>query len=369
MKPQSQKYERLLGMEYINDIPCYQVKIFNNFLKGEYEPWRNFFEKKSVSIFDYTLPFKYKTVGNFPSNGWQAFILLYDSNSKTGENDLEEKYLGTKSQLNVPDGSLFVTVNTAQVDPKAWEEDDAWLLLRLIIQTLVLVGKVHPNFIYMVGYGESAAKLHQIIRRLADYLAGAGFIDIEETVPKLSSLENVPLYIHAEGDTLKEIKEFFELLKKQSPLRYKRQVKISETSGESVNQKVEAAFNWLNFKERNPSPTSVMIKVTPDEEIFISHWLLAFCQNYRNFSYASGSIADKNTIRISCRCVEKIVLRLNDILVDFTNPIRIIINGVSKFNGLVEESVQIATGSLKFEIDPYLMYFYQVSFDTKDSYI
>jgi hypothetical protein len=240
--------------------------------------------------------------------------------------------------------------------------------MNLVIQPILhAAGKVNidPAQVYMMGHSLAAHAVWNIAIHYPTYFAGinplAGSANQDWQRLRLGDLSNVNVVMWADAsddvipvDDSRSLVRYFKTLN--------RTVDYTETKdlGHAPSQPIlDEEYNKLRSTRRTLYPKQVYIESNSPDTIYNRvDWLQIYqplnsgqtlkllfafggqsMDVYQRVFRAVAAFTGPNTITISTNNVESVRFYLNDQMVDFSQPINIIVNGKSHFDQIVPTSI------------------------------
>jgi hypothetical protein len=177
------------------------------------------------------------------------------------------------------------------------------------------------------------------------------------------SLRNVPFALQVGGNDAaynrnkvgKEYGEKLDALQKDDPEGYEHFVKIHEGKGHWMNLEDKVALPWMAKFTRNPVPEKVVWKQTGAVHDR-SYWLAVPAKDAQGGSLVVASRSGQ-TIEIStAEKVSKLLIRLDDRMLDLDKPVEVKQGGKSLFKGAAPRTVATLVKTLVGRGDPGLVF-------------
>jgi len=244
-----------------------------------------------------------------------------------------------------------------------WHEAHIDRLFGRLIEDLVVLEDVNPDRVYVMGYSAGGDGVYQLAPRMADSWAGAAMMAGHPNGVSLLSLRNVPFALQVGGNdaaynrnkVAKEYGEQLDKLQAGDPMGYEHFVKIHEGKGHWMNLEDKAALPWLSDFSRNPTPEKVVWKQTgtPHER---SYWLAVPPGEAKADTLVVAQRSGQKVEITSVEQVGKLLIRLDDRMVDLDKPITVTHGGKELYAGTPARTVGVMVKTLSGRGDPRLMF-------------
>ena len=356
-------------------------------------------EKVQSGSFDLTafepeaiMPYYYGTKGEVkPEAGWPLFVYLHGSGPKEREWSngirLGMRFDDAPSAYFIPqipnEGGYYRWWQVAKQE--AWEK---------LLRQAFISGEIDPNRVYFFGISEGAYGSQRLASFYADYLAGAGPIaggEPMENAPA-ENCANIAFSFRTGSEDLgfcrneltEAAKEEFDRLQKLHPGYYEHDIQVvPDATHTSIDY--NPTTPWLKTHTRNPYPKYVYwenfnmdgryrngfynlyVKERSDEEGTRACYEMTIDGNtidlkVNNMTSEAAERTSKwglaKTYKKSFTPATKgrVVIFLNDQLVDLNRPITVLVNGKEAFNGKVKLNTQNLVNSCAIFFDPARLY-------------
>ena len=213
-----------------------------------------------------------------------------------------------------------------------------------IIQMAVVFLAVNPNKVYIMGYSAGGDGVWRLAPRMADHWAAASMMAGHPGDVSLLPLRNLPFMIWcgAEDSAYKRneecaarIKELDELQAKD-PEGYIHSGHIVPGKPHWMDGEDRAAVPWMAKYTRNPYPNKVVwVQGDVNKEYF--YWLGVPLSEAKKGNKLYADI-DGNTVIIGDCDYSKVRIYLNEKMVDLSQPVKVVHEGNTLFEGTVTPS-------------------------------
>ena len=222
----------------------------------------------------------------------------------------------------------------------------------------MLLAGVNPDKIYLMGYSAGGDGVYQIAPRMADRFAAASMMAGHPGNASPLSLRNLPFAIFAGGEDAaynrnKIAAEWggkLDVLEKADPGAYIHRLNVYPGLPHWMNGKDAEAVPWMAKFTRNPWPKKIVW--CQNGRTHDRFFWLALPAGVAKGGMTLSATAENNLITLDAPDVTQLTLRLSDRLVDLDQPIKVLLNGKSVFEGKVTRQADAILKSLQQRSDP-----------------
>jgi poly(3-hydroxybutyrate) depolymerase len=307
------------------------------------------------------MPFFFKVFGDKPKDGHSLWFSLHGGGGAPRRVN-DQQWENQKRLYTLREG-LYLAPRAPTDTWNLWHQDHIDRLFGRLLEDLIVLENVNPDRVYVLGYSAGGDGVYQLAPRLADRWAGAAMMAGHPNGVSLLSLRNVPFALQVGGNdsaynrnkVAREYGDQLDKLRRDDPKGYEHLVKIHEGKGHWMDREDAAALPWLAKFTRNPLPERVVWKQTgvPHER---SYWLAVPPGEAKSDSLVIAS-REGQTIAISAReKVRKLLVRLDDRMMDLDQPVKITHAGKELFAGTAPRTVAVLLRTLAGYGDPRLLF-------------
>jgi len=225
---------------------------------------------------------------------------------------------------------------------------------------------IDPARVYLVGHSMAAHGVWNLAIHYPTYFAAinpmAGSAHDAWQRFRLGNLENILCIVwHDASDDVINVSESRDIVRYLRNLNYAVDYTETQNLGHMPPPGiVEAEYQKMRARTRDLYPSRVFIQSNSPETIFNrADWLQIYqamspgqegklqvargtqgVYLYQNGFRVIGQITDPHTITLIAKNVRLVRVYLNDQMVDLTQPLKVIVNGSTKFQGAVPQSVE-----------------------------
>ena len=307
------------------------------------------------------MPFFYSVAGETPKGGRSLWISLHGGGGAPPRVN-DQQWENQKRLYKVEEG-VYLAPRAPTNTWNLWHEGHIDTLFQRLIENLVLFEEVSPNRVYVLGYSAGGDGVYQIGPRMADSWAAAAMMAGHPNGVSLLSLRNVPFALQVGGNdgaynrngVGREYGQTLEKLHAEDPQGYFNFVKIHEGKGHWMNLEDAAALPWMAKYSRNPVPERVVWKQTGrlHERMY---WLAVPAKEAQPDSLVVARRDAQRIVIEKGEKVPKLVVRLDDRLVNLDQPVKIEQGERVLFEGVLPRTIQNLWTCLADRADEPLMY-------------
>jgi hypothetical protein len=313
-------------------------------------------ENRLLSLNGLSMPFYYQIFGQEPEDGRSLFISLHGGGgAPSAVNDRQyenQKHLYDSTVKNMEGVYMALRAPTDTWD--LWHQEHIDDFLNILIQMAVIKENVNPNKVYLLGYSAGGDGLYQLAPRMADRWAAASMMAGHPGDASALSLRNLPFSIHMgaldkaynRNELARQWGKKLDSLKGTDPEAYIHEVHVHEGLGHWMKLNDSVALPWMKKYNRNPIPEKV-IWVQDNRRHSSFYWL----GTPKDFIVEKGKITAEyqkstNEIHIKDNYSERLLLYVNDDMLDLDQPITVKQHGKIVYQDLVNRTVQNIYSSL-----------------------
>ena len=287
-------------------------------------------EKKFVAN-RYEMKFEYNIHGAKPQDGRSLYISLHGGGS-TPEEVNDQQW---KNQINLykPAEGIYLSPRAAVNDWDMWFKPHVDALYEMIIQSAVAIMDVNPNKVYVMGYSAGGDGVYRIGTRMADHWAAASMMAGHPGNVSPLSLRNTGFSIwmgindraYNRNSEAARFGGLLDSLSRENPTAYKHSVHIVADKGHWMDRVDTAAMHWMREFVRNPYPEKIAWR--QDDVIRDKFYWLSVMKNEALPGMEVIVACKDNTINIIKNDYPTIYISLNDHLIDYSKPVKVMYQG------------------------------------------
>ncbi|MEI7909541.1 MAG: transglutaminase domain-containing protein [Verrucomicrobiota bacterium] len=310
-----------------------------------------------ITIGDKSMRLLTRVFGTAPADGRSLWISMHGGGGAPAA--VNDQQWQNQIRLYQPAEGLYIAPRAPTNTWNLWHEGHIDDLFDRLIEDCVLLADVNPDKIYLMGYSAGGDGCYQLAPRLADRLAAASMMAGHPGDASPLGLRNLPFAIFAGGEDAAynrnkiagEWAAKLDVLEKQDPGAYVHRVNVYPGLGHWMNGKDAEAVPWMATFTRDPWPKKVVwCQSGRTHDRF--YWL-ALPEGVAKGGLTIRASAEHNVITLDAPEVTHLTLRLNDRLVDLDQPLKVLLNGKSVFEGKVPRQADAILKSLQQRSDPH----------------
>ncbi len=314
------------------------------------------------------MPYAFKSFGKKPAGGRSLWISMHGGGGAPKE--VNDQQWNNQKGLYQPEEGLYLAPRAPTNTWNLWHEGHIDRLFARLIEDFIVLEDVNPDRVYIMGYSAGGDGVYQLAPRMADSFAAAAMMAGHPNDASPLGLRNLPFALQVGGkDTpynrnkiAAEWGKKLDDLKKADPDGYEHFVKIHEDKGHWMNLEDKVALPWMAKFTRNPVPNHVVWKqagTTHDR----FYWLAVPAGEAKPGSLVEAKL-DKQTLEIvNVEKVTKLLIRLDDRMLDLDKPVKVTHKGKVLFEGVVPRTAATLAKTLIGRGDPKLVFDAEIAVD------
>jgi hypothetical protein len=331
------------------------------------------------------MPFYLLAKGTPGTNGWPFFISMHGGGmdaSASGPHGSQMNDSEWAAQVRLfkslyPSGLFFIPRMADDHDGR-WSLHYCQTIYDQVIRRAILFHNVNPNRVYVMGISEGGYAGYRLGAHMADRWAGSCAMAAAEpmkTSPP-ENFRNLPFRCDiGEQDSLFNritlARNYFARLDELREADGATNAYIhflDEQKGRGHGINYQSGPQWIAQFVRNPWPERVVWTVQPQDGLtrHQMYWLaldqipataplILDAQVRKNVITMTAQLNGSDNQRVAARGV-KLRVYLNDTLADLNQPVKIVVNGKTQFEGRVTRQLSTIARSLNERGDPYFMF-------------
>ncbi len=314
---------------------------------------------------DKTMRYSYEVFGDKPKAGRSLYISMHGGgNTAPRVNDQQWE---NQKRLYRPAEGVYLAPRAPTNTWNLWHEPHIDRLFDRLIADLVVLEDVNPDRIYLMGYSAGGDGVYQLAPRMADRFAAASMMAGHPNDASPLGLRNLPFAIHVgeldggykRNAVAAEWGRKLADLRKADPGGYEHVAKIHAGKGHWMDRQDAEAVPWMARFKRDPFPKRVVWKqssTTHDRY----YWLAVPPGTGKAGALVRAELSGQE-IAIQSDDVEKLLIRLNDRMVDLDKPVTVTWNGKTVFTGKATRTIATLQRTLSERGDPMAMFAAEVA--------
>ncbi|QDU21856.1 protein kinase domain-containing protein [Urbifossiella limnaea] len=319
---------------------------------------------------EFTMPYSVQPFGEKPKDGWSLYVSLHGGGG-TAKATNDAQWENQKKLYAVAEG-LYVAPRAPTDTWDLWHDAHIDGMLGRLVEDLVAVEGVNPDRVYLLGYGAGGDGVYQLAPRVADRWAAAAMMGGHPNKAPVRSLRNVPFAIQVgENDAAfkrnaaaREYAGRLADLRKADPRGYEHLLKLHPGKAAWMGLEDKIALPWMAKFARNPVPDRVVWEQSdrPRDRLY---WLAVPDDAAKDGTLVDAARGAQTITVAAAEGVPKLLIRLDDRLLDLDQPVRVTHGGKDVFVGTAPRTIGVMARTLAGRGDPGLMFDAEVEVDLR----
>jgi hypothetical protein len=305
---------------------------------------------------DLKMPFAYTVFGDKPKTGRSLFISMHGGGGTTKA--VNDQQWENQKRLYKPAEGVYLAPRAPTDHWNLWHEPHIDRLFARLIEDLIVFEDVDPNRVYLMGYSAGGDGVYQLAPRMADRFAAVSMMAGHPNDASPRGLRNLPFAIHVGandgGFKRNEVAAAWgkklDDLQKADPTGYPHFVKLHANKGHWMDREDAEAVPWMAQYSRDPFPKRIIWKQAATTHPRF-YWLAVPAGTEKAGSEVVASYAGQE-ITIESKDVDRLIIRLDDRMMDLDKPITIRWGGDQVFQGSVSRTIGTIARTLAERGDP-----------------
>ena len=307
------------------------------------------------------MPYFVKSFGKKPAAGWSLWISMHGGGGAP-KNVNDQQWENQKKLYTLEEG-LYVAPRAPTNTWNLWHEAHIDRLFARLIENLIAAEGVDPDRVYLMGYSAGGDGVYQLAPRMADHFAAAAMMAGHPNDASPLGLRNLPFAIQVgekdaaynRNKVAAEWNDKLDKLREADAKGYEHYYKLHEGKGHWMDRADADVLPWMAKRSRNPVPPRVVWKqagTTHDR----FYWLAVPPGEAKGATLVEAKI-DKQTVEIvTAEKVTKLLIRLDDRLLDLDKPVKVVHREKVLFEGPVKRTAATMVKTLSGRGDPKLVF-------------
>lgn len=317
-----------------------------------------------IKMGDKGMRFIVKQFGEKPASGRSLWISMHGGGgAPAAVND--HQWANQQKLYELAEG-VYVAPRAPTNTWNLWHEGHIDGMFDRLIENLIVFEDVDPNRVYLTGYSAGGDGVYQLAPRMADRFAAAGMMAGHPNEASPLGLRNLPIAIHVGGNdsaynrnkVAKQWEEKLDVLRTADPDGYKNQCKLHEGKGHWMDREEAKALPWMAEHTRNPFPQKVVWH--QDDITHSRFYWLALEEGVAKVGLDISASLSGQTIELNAPEAMNVVIRLNDRMLNFDEPISVKVNGNTLPERAIRRSIATMFQTLSERGDPIAIYHAQI---------
>ena len=329
--------------------------IWRTYADAERDSRRRELDSGEVRTGDVTMRYWTRTFGDRPQNGRSLWISMHGGGGAPAR--VNDQQWENQKRLYEPAEGIYLVPRAPTDTWNLWHQDHIDALYARLIESLVIVGEVDPNRVYIMGYSAGGDGVYQLAPRMADRLAGAAMMAGHPNDAKPDGLRNIAFALHmgakdsafSRSAVAVQWKDALAALAAADSGGYAHQAVIHADKGHWMDRQDAVALPWMSAFTRNPRPSRV-VWLQDDVTHRRAYWL-----EVETPVPGTRVVATRKGNDITIESdgeVRELTVYLDDSMCDLDAPVAVTWNGIAVHSGPVPRSAASVLRSLAGRADP-----------------
>lgn len=311
--------------------------------------------------------FYYEIFGEKPKAGRSLYISMHGGGGAPKRVN-DQQWENQKKLYRLEEG-VYVAPRAPTDTWNLWHEEHIDRLFGRLIENMIVFEDVNPDRVYLMGYSAGGDGVYQLAPRMADRFAAAAMMAGHPNETSPLGLRNLPFTIHVgelddgydRNRVAREWEQKLDELHKADPDGYVHLVTIHAGKGHWLNREDAAAIPWMAQYQRNSFPRRVVWK---QDDVTHSrfYWLAVPADSMGDRAEVIAERREQQ-FDVQARGVQRLLVRLNDSMLDLDQPVTVTSKGQRLFRGNVERTIAVLAKTLDEYGDPRSVYSGEVSIE------
>lgn len=313
------------------------------------------FDAKVLVDGEAKMPFWYAVYGEKPARGRSLYISMHGGGGAPKE--VNDQQWENQKKLYKPEEGVYVAPRAPTDTWNLWHQGHIDPLFARLIRDMVLFEDVDPDRVYLMGYSAGGDGVFQLAPRMADFFAAASMMAGHPNETRPDGLRNLPFAIFMGGrdaafkrnEIARQWKTALDELAAKDVGGYPHEVTIFEENGHWMDRKDAVAVPWMAKHARNLRPERI---VWLQDDVTAKRFYWLFNPDPKPGQRIAVSRKGQEFLIEDATGVARILLRLDDAMVDLDRPIRVRMGERTIFEGTVGRSRDTMRKTLAERGDP-----------------
>ncbi|MEY3143979.1 MAG: hypothetical protein RLY21_2472 [Planctomycetota bacterium] len=325
------------------------------------------FDSKVLVARDGTrMPFWYTVYGDAPANGRSLYISMHGGGGAPKE--VNDKQWDNQKKLYKPEEGVYVAPRAPTDTWNLWHQGHIDELFAELIRDMVLFEGVNPDRVYLMGYSAGGDGVYQLAPRMADHFAAAAMMAGHPNETRPDGLRNLPFALYMGGkdgafkrnQIARDWKVMLADLAAKDAGGYPHEVTIFEENGHWMERKDAVAVPWMAKHTRNLRPAKI-VWLQDDVTSPRFYWLAN--PDPKQGQRVVASRSGQEVLIEEATGVSRLIVRLDDSMVDLDKPVTVRMGGNTMFEGIVPRSLDVIRRTLAERGDPSGVFTAEIAID------
>jgi hypothetical protein len=305
-----------------------------------------------------TVDFPAKTV-NVPG-GRSLFISMHGGGGAPPQvNESQWRNQIKLGQGYAPEEGIYLAPRAPTDTWNLWHEAHIDAFFDRIIENLVVLEKVNPDRVYLLGYSAGGDGVYQLAPRMADRWAAVSMMAGHPNETSPVGLRNVPFALQVGGndaayrrnEIAAEWGRKLDALQQEDPSGYPHFTEVHAGKGHWMEMADRKAIPWMEKYTRQPFPEKIVWR--QDDVTHIRFYWLEVPGGQAAAGQEITAVRSGQTITLTASAgVRRVTVLLNDAMLDLDQPVIIQAGGTEVFSGRLPRTAAILERTLSDRGDP-----------------
>ena len=313
-----------------------------------------------IVIDNHTMPFFYTTFGDKPKGGRSLYISMHGGGGAPKQ--VNDRQWENQKHLYELEEGVYVAPRAPTDNWNLWHEAHIDALFDRLIENMIVFEDVDPNRVFIMGYSAGGDGVYQLAPRMADRLAAAAMMAGHPNEAAPLGLRNIGFTLHVgaldaaydRNTVAAEWKDKLAKLQADDADGYKHLVDIHEGKGHWMDREDASAIAWMDEFTRDPFPKRIVWR-QDDVAHNRFYWLAVDDENKKQGAEVRADL-EGQAISLNSDNVEKLVVRVNDAMLDLDKPVVIRAGDEKVFEGKIDRTIGVLAKTLEERGDPKSVY-------------
>jgi pimeloyl-ACP methyl ester carboxylesterase len=308
-----------------------------------------------------------RVFGERPKDGRSLFISMHGGGGTTAS--ANDQQWANQIRLYQPAEGIYIAPRAPGNSWNLWHTAKIDPLFDRLIETMVVIGGVNPDKVYLMGYSAGGDGVYQLAPRMSDRFAAAAMMAGHPNETSPLGLRNIPFALQvgaldAAYDRNKIAGQWGEKLaglREEDPGGYENFVRVREGKPHWMDLEDKEAVPWMAKFERRRFPGRVVWK--QDDVTHSQFYWLALPEGQVKARQLIVAKRDGQTVTIEkAEDVGEVTILLNDEMVDLDQRVKVVgPEGDVLFEGLLDRSRTVIERTLKQRGDRLMVFSAEVT--------
>lgn len=321
---------------------------------------------KTIELGGQRMRFEMLSFGNpkqIPAAGRSLFISMHGGGgAPPAVNESQWRNQVRLGQAYAPAEGIYLAPRAPTDTWNLWHQSHIDRFFDRLIENLVVLAKVNPDRVYILGYSAGGDGVYQLAPRMADRWAGAAMMGGHPNETSPLGLRNLPFALqvgekdsaYKRNQVAAEWGKKLDELRRADPGGYEHFTELHAGKGHWMDLADRKAIPWMEKFTRNPYPDRVVWKqddVTHERFYWLAVPPGSAKRGQEIVAERSGSV-----VTLKAEGVTNVIVRFNDRMLDLDQPVTIRAGNQVLFNGKLNRTIASLAQSLEGRGDPRLVF-------------